>query len=68
MGDILGLLIESNYVQGEFEKARGILGQLKGRLGKGFSVEYYVDSEILKAIMSKDEPADSEEFIEEYIN
>lgn len=65
MGDILGLLIEASYAQGDFEKARGILGQLRKRLVPGFSVEYYVDGETLKALNGLDEQGPEEEFIEE---
>ncbi|KAL5035113.1 hypothetical protein BDV3_004569 [Batrachochytrium dendrobatidis] len=48
-GDIYGLMIESNYSNGNFDKARKQLGELNLRL-TNTSADYYVDKVIVHAL------------------
>jgi hypothetical protein len=64
IGDIFGLLIESNYNYGDIEKSRELLKRLKVRIPPSMTVEYYVRPEICRAL-NPDEYQNNE--IEEYL-
>ncbi|KAJ2999283.1 hypothetical protein HDV02_003216 [Globomyces sp. JEL0801] len=64
VGDILGLLIETSYANGDLDKAKELLNRLKQRLAGSVNVEYYVDAQICK-LLSPPQDTNIEESIEE---
>jgi intraflagellar transport protein 140 len=50
IGDIFGLLIETNFRCGDREKAAQLLQRLQMRLPRNTNVEYYVNEDICKAL------------------
>jgi intraflagellar transport protein 140 len=50
IGDIFGLLIETNFRCGDREKAAQLLQRLQMRLPRSTNVEYYVNEDICKAL------------------
>jgi intraflagellar transport protein 140 len=65
IGDIFGLLIETNYRCGDREKATALLERLKMRLPRNMTVEYYVNDSICRAL---DPESYAENDIEEHIS
>jgi hypothetical protein len=55
-------LIESNYAAGDYQKARAILHQLKGRIHVG--AEYYVDSAVYAALDGDEDTHDTDSISE----
>ncbi|KAJ3271511.1 hypothetical protein HDV01_006562 [Terramyces sp. JEL0728] len=65
IGDIFGLLIETSYNHGDLKKAAELLHRLKMRLSSNINVEYYVDSNIVKAL-AQDEQHENESIEENF--